>query len=106
MKKSITILMLGIASLTFANGIIVEKSNSPLPMEYSKVKINHPLNKKDAFVWKYLYRATCGEYFYIELDKPFGELSFTERQRLELDLVIKNNEICANKQHKTLTQLF
>lgn len=101
MKKLFFTISLGIISLSFAN----EKTNT---LEFISAIGNENLIDAQTnsdpnlpvFTWKYLYKTTCGTYFYIELNKPFGELDTLEKENLQKQLEMKNNIDCHNK--KTL----
>ncbi|MBS1550084.1 MAG: hypothetical protein JSS94_09535 [Bacteroidetes bacterium] len=103
MKKAISIFMIGFATLCFAkNANTIESKNQPTLINSTMLKNVQPQSKKGMFVWKYLYQSTCGVYFTVTLDQPIETLNYTQQQRLELDLIIKNNEICANRPKQPL----
>ncbi len=102
MKKVITILLVGCASLAFAksNESISSINNSTNgsiePPTLVSAVVEDSSATQGAWVWQYLYKATCGVYFYITLDKPMSELTKEEKLKLDSKLEGMNLELCAN----------
>ncbi|WP_124639946.1 hypothetical protein [Amniculibacterium aquaticum] len=102
MKKVITVLLIGCASLAFAKSSksvssINNSTNGPVnPPTLISAVIEDSSAAQGAWVWKYLYKSTCGIFFYITLDKPITELTKDEQLELDSKLEGKNLELCAN----------
>ena len=99
MKKLIFTFCLGIASLSYAK----DKAENPildLPINSGHIVVMQTDGDPNlpVWVWKYLYRTTCGTYFYIELKKPITELDILEKDKLNQDLIMRNQIECRNKQ--------
>lgn len=100
MKKAISILVLCFSSLVFAKSIEKCKNSSEIiSVENQSEDLIFSTNSSNGmFVWKYLYQTTCGTYFYIILDKPFGTLTSYELENLNQQLIVRNQILC--KDHK------